>query len=141
MPKLQFNLVAPVGTVFSGEVAEVQLPTAAGAITLLHDHMPLVSSVATGVVVIHGDGDSIDHYAVGPGVLTVTKQDATLTTEAVEHADSIEEIETRRELEEAQSKLATELTDEEVAYTEGVIERNLARVEASNLHKNYRARH
>ena len=140
MATLTLKVVEPSGTIYEGEIEEVHIPTPTGTIAVLADHMPMVAPVKIGVLELR-DGSSIDHYAIGDGMLTITEEGATLAVEAAEHADTIEGLHAERTLAEAREKLSRELTDEEIAYTEGEIARNLARLEAFQRHKDYHVRH
>jgi ATP synthase F1 epsilon subunit len=128
---------------FEGEVAEVQLPTPAGPITLLPEHMPLVTAVATGVLSVrHQPGDDwakADHYAVEDGMLTVTPDGgAVLVVESAEHADTIDELEAERAAAEARAALENQIEADQIVVTQRVVQRNMARLAATKLRRRHR---
>lgn len=73
-------LIAKVDeTVFSGEVYSVTLPTLAGEITLLGDHMPLASVLKKGTIQVRASRDAMPvDFAVSSGVLEVSAEGATV---------------------------------------------------------------
>lgn len=142
---LPFRLVAPTGVVFEGEIAEVQLPTPAGPITLLPEHMPLVTAIATGVLSVrpHPGDDWVkaDHYAVEEGMLTVDPDDgAILVVESAEHANTIDELEAERAAAEARAALENQIEADQIVVTQRVVQRNMARLAATQLHRRHRHR-
>ena len=138
---LPFKLAAPSGMVFEGEVAEVQLPTPAGPITILPEHMPLVTAVKTGVVLVRhqpGSDAAWDHYAVEGGMLSITSDGAVLAAESAEHADTIDELEAERAVAEARAALENQIEADQIVVTQRVVERNMARLSATKLHRRHR---
>jgi F-type H+-transporting ATPase subunit epsilon len=141
--QLPFRLVAPTGVVFEGEIAEIQLPTPAGPITLLPEHMPLVSAVATGVLSVRpkpgDDWTEADHYAIEDGILTVTPDDgAVLVVESAEHADTIDALEAERAAAEARAALENQIEADQIVVTQRVVQRNMARLSATKLRRRHR---
>jgi len=68
---IQFNIVTPERKVYSNEVLEVTIPTGAGEITVLPNHIPLVSTVVTGELRVKLIDGSIHSFAVSSGILEV----------------------------------------------------------------------
>ncbi len=73
-------LIAKVDeTLYQGEVYSVTLPTAAGEVTILGEHMPLVTTLKEGVIRIRKERDSaFEEFVVTSGVLEVTHTGATV---------------------------------------------------------------
>jgi len=142
---LPFKLVAPSGVVLDAEVAEVELPTPGGPITILPQHMPLATAVSTGVLMVRrrasDDPVDVDHYAIEEGLLTVTPRGgAQLAASAAEHANSIDALEAERAMAEARAALEHHIEADQIVVTQRIVQRNMARLEATKLHRRHRQR-
>ena len=62
---------------FDGEADSVTLPTAAGEVTILSHHEPLVSVLVPGIVTVRVGGSS-QEFEVKDGVLEVSQNHATV---------------------------------------------------------------
>jgi F-type H+-transporting ATPase subunit epsilon len=78
MATFHFDLVSPERLLFSGEVAQVDVPGAEGDFGVLANHAPLVSTVRPGILTIYNAGGeqlpiviSGGFAEVGPNGLTV----------------------------------------------------------------------
>ncbi len=73
-------LIAKVDeTLYQGEVYSVTLPTAAGEVTILGEHMPLATTLKEGIIRIRKEKDSaFEEFSVTKGVLEVTRDGATV---------------------------------------------------------------
>ena len=73
MSNLDLKLITIEEVVFSGAAARVTIPTAAGQITVLPRHIPLVSQLRSGTITIHEEGGSQKKFLVAGGILEVRK--------------------------------------------------------------------
>mgnify|MGYP000959053993 CR=1 FL=1 len=58
---------------FHGEVTSVTLPGSEGEMTILKNHIPLVSALRSGVVTVRGVGGN-ETFPINKGVLEVSKE-------------------------------------------------------------------
>lgn len=65
---LKLSIVTPLGEIFSGEVDQVTATTTSGEITILKNHIPLVTTLATGEVMIQRQGEP-SYFSIAGGVL------------------------------------------------------------------------
>src|SRR5512141_3031466 len=97
---MQFELVSLDGVKFSAEAYSVILPTAAGQITLLPKHEPLLGVVVPGVITIRrqkSDPDHhLEHYATYGGVLEVGPQTVRVLVDEATHGEEINEAEAEK---------------------------------------------
>jgi F-type H+-transporting ATPase subunit epsilon len=68
---INFHIVTPERTVYSSEVLEVVVPTGGGEITILPDHIPLVSTVVTGELRAKLSDGTVHPFAVSSGIVEV----------------------------------------------------------------------
>ena len=66
--KLSVHILTPLGEIFSSDVQQVTATTTSGEITILKDHIPLVTTLATGHIMVRIDGES-QYFSVAGGVL------------------------------------------------------------------------
>lgn len=89
MAKLHLKFVTPVEVLFEQDVDEVVLPTVNGQITALANHMPLVSVLEPGELLVRTDGEE-SPVAVAGGVVEVSGNTLTILADNAEHASDID---------------------------------------------------
>lgn len=89
---MQFDLVSPERRLASFQVASVQIPGAAGDLTAMKDHAPLITTLRPGVLTVQGpDGEA--KYVVTGGFADIGSDGTTILAErAVAMADMTEEV-------------------------------------------------
>ena len=66
------------GVLYSDEADSLTAPTATGILTVLPNHMPLVTVLREGRLVVKKDTEEVFTYEVKTGVLEVTGESATV---------------------------------------------------------------
>ena len=114
------------------EITQITLPTKAGEITVLPDHIPLVSSLVPGVIHVKKRNGEDEIISISGGFLEILKDKVVILADTAERA---EELDFSR-AEEAHRR-AAELKEkarqgEEINFAEvnAAIERELARTKA-----------
>ncbi len=136
--QLKLKIVTPERLVLEEIVDQVTLPTTEGEITILPDHIPLITGLTSGDVVALSGGEYVP-MALAGGFLEVKKNNEGVTEVAVladfaEHVaelsdDKIEEA--KRKAEELRKKMENkELVDYE--HFEAELERSLTRVKIAD---------
>lgn len=67
--KLQLHILTPLGVIFDAEVDQVTATTTSGEITILVDHIPLVTTLTTGKVMVRNANQEPEYFAIHGGVL------------------------------------------------------------------------
>ena len=133
---IQFKLVTPEGTVLEETVDSITLPAKDGEITVLPEHIPLVSLLVTGVITLRtADGER--HLASSGGFVEVLPESrVTVFADTAERAEelTLEAVEAAKVRAEAALKEKTGATQEEYASAVGSLERELARLKAIRRH-------
>lgn len=70
MSTIHLQIITPLGTTFDGSVGEVVVPTTSGVVTILPAHIPLISTIKSGELVVKTDSQD-QYFAVYAGVLEV----------------------------------------------------------------------
>ena len=78
---LHFELVSPERLVFSGEVAEVDIPGTEGDMGILPGHAPVLSTLRPGVVIVTREGGQKERIFVRGGFAEVNPQGLTVLAE------------------------------------------------------------
>lgn len=140
MATVAFSAVTTEGITAELQAASVTIPTVDGEITVLANHIPLVSVLVPGVVTVRAstkEGDqsdeSAEHLAVSGGFLQVTATAVTILADTAERAADID-----LERAEAARKRAAEVTlakseRAEVTAAAATLQKNLARLRAAEL--------
>lgn len=132
---LHLKIVTPERILLDEEVDSISLPTRTGEITVLPNHIPLVSVLVPGEVVIRHDSKTTSLVMSG-GVIEV--QRGSIMTVLADTAERIEEIDVAR-AEEARKRAAALMTEkrhdvEAFAALAAKIEKELARVRVARKH-------
>ncbi len=127
---IQVDIITPDETVYSGPAQAVTLPTVDGEITVLGGHVPLITVLGSGSMVIRLEGEE-KLFAVSRGVVEVTGTHLKVLADIADRADTLEEA----TIEQARAR-AEELRDqrrgdsEAFADATALLERELARLSA-----------
>ena len=141
---MQLELVSLDGVKFSAEAYSIILPTAAGQITVLPNHEPLLSQLVPGVISIRkqrNDPDHhIEHYATSGGVLEVGKDRVRVLVDEAAHGDEINEAEARRAHDEAVRLRKDAKSQVELDKAQALIDRHAVRIQVAGLRRRHRER-
>lgn len=141
---MQLELVSLDGVKFSAEAYSIILPTAAGQITVLPNHEPLLSQLVPGVISIRkqrNDPDHhIEHYATYGGVLEVGKDRVRVLVDEAAHGDEINEAEARRAHDEAVRLRKDAKSQVELDKAQALIDRHAVRIQVAGLRRRHRER-
>ncbi len=135
--KIKFKIVTPNGVVYDDEIDQLTIPTTSGEITVLPSHIPLISILAPGELVIRKDGVEIP-LSVSSGIVEVRPNNELYimaeTAERAEHID-IERAEAGRQRAEELMKQQKFVDDVDFARVVAKMEKELARL---RIGKKYR---
>ncbi|HLM83811.1 MAG TPA: F0F1 ATP synthase subunit epsilon [Candidatus Bathyarchaeia archaeon] len=135
MSIIKFKIVTPERTVFEDEVSQVTLPTQEGEITVLTEHIPLISVLTPGELVARKNGEEIA-MAVSGGMIEVRKNEITILADTAERAEEIDLSRAEEARKRAESlkdeKIRTDET--EFATAAAMLEKNLARIKVARKH-------
>lgn len=132
--KLKLKIVTPERLILEEMVDQVSLPTTLGEITVLPDHIPLITELASGDVVAFVNGEHVPMAVVG-GFIEIKKNEENVTEVAVladfaEHLTEIsdDKIEKAKARAEELSKLMENKDHVDFEHFEAELERSLTRV-------------
>lgn len=136
MADLRLKVATPERVLYDGSVTQVSLPTPMGEITILPNHIPLVSVVSPGELRIKIDGHETP-LAVSSGVVEISHNTITVLADTAERVEEIDEQRAEEAKARAQQAMAERVGDQEYAVAAAALERHLVRL---RLAKKYRHR-
>ena len=133
MAKLKFQIVTPERTVLHEEVDSLSCPTQNGQITILPNHIPLISALQSGELTARM-GDRNEHIAVSGGFVEVRPGNQIIVlADSAERADEIDptRAEDARKAAEEAMKGEVSRSSEEFATIAAALQKNLVRLKVS----------
>jgi F-type H+-transporting ATPase subunit epsilon len=124
---LRLEIVTPAGTVYSEDVEMVTLPGVAGQMGILPQHVPLITQMVPGEMIVRKDGHDL-FVATGEGLIEVTANRVGILTDLAIPADRIDEAKAEEARQRAEARLREKLSDEELASVNASLSRSLAQL-------------
>jgi len=122
---VKLEIVTPAGTVYSDDVELVTLPGVAGQMGIYPHHVPLITQMVPGEMIVRKDGHDL-FIATGEGLIEVTARRVAILTDLAVPADRIDEAKAEEARQRAQVRLREKLSDEQVASVNASLARSLA---------------
>jgi F-type H+-transporting ATPase subunit epsilon len=134
---LKFKIVTPEKTIYENEIFQVTIPTTEGEITILPNHIPLISVLKAGDLRFK-DSNGEQHMAVSGGFVEVQGKNQIVIL--ADHAQRVEDIdidkaeEARKRAQEQMEKLKN---TEDVDFTklQAIIDRELNKLKVAKKYK------
>jgi len=124
---LKLEIITPAATVFSEDVEMVTLPGVEGELGILPQHVPLMTQMVPGEMVVRKNGQ--DRFlAVGEGLIEITGDHVTILTDQAMAAENIDVALAEEARQRAQARLKEKLSAEEVANVNAALARSLAQI-------------
>lgn len=88
---IKFEIVTPERTVLAREIVQVTVPTQTGEITILPEHIPLVSILSPGVLEIETLEQETEIVSVSGGFIEVLRDKVVILADTAERAEELDE--------------------------------------------------
>jgi F-type H+-transporting ATPase subunit epsilon len=138
MAKMQVELVTAEQRVVSGEADFVKAPGIDGELGILPRHIPLMTPLRAGEVLVRNDGRD-EYLFVAGGFLQVLPEKVVILADAAERAEEIDETRADEARKRAQEALQRkDVSPEESAAYAQALERALFRLRVAELRKRRR---
>lgn len=95
---MQFQLITPEKTFFSGDIREVSIPGEDGEFGVLEGHAPFISKLKPGVVTIHETSGEVTKVAVQGGVAEAIPERCSVLAEVATSLTGIPKAQLEEEL-------------------------------------------
>ena len=124
---LKLEIVTPDATAYSEDVDMVTLPGVEGQMGIFPQHVPLMTQMVPGEIIVRKDGH--DYFlAVGEGLVEITADHVSILTDLAIAAEKIDEAKAEEARQRAEARLGEKLSDEEVASVNASLARSLAQL-------------
>ena len=132
---LRLEIVTPDATVYSEDVDMVTLPGVEGQMGILPRHVPLMTHMVAGEMIVRKDGR--DRFlVVGEGFVEITGNHVAILTELAIAADNIDEAKAEETRQLAAAQLRETLSSEEIASVNAALARSLAQLRVKRRQRN-----
>ena len=124
---LRLEIVTPDGTAYSEDVNMVTLPGVEGQLGILPRHIPLMTPMVAGEMIVRKDGQ--DRFlVVGDGFVEITGDHVAILTEFAVAADNIDEAKAEEARQLAAARVRETMSSEEIAFVNAALAHSLAQL-------------
>src|SRR5207244_13208971 len=124
---LKLEIVTPESKTYSEEVEMVTLPAAEGEMGVLPQHVPLMTQIVPGEVIVRKDAR--DYFlAVGEGFVEITGERVAIMTDMAIRAENIDEAKAEEARRRAEARLPEQLDEQEAALVSAALAHSLAQL-------------
>jgi F-type H+-transporting ATPase subunit epsilon len=131
---LKFEIVTPTAVVYSQDVHMVTLPAVDGQIGVYAHHVPLLTRIVPGEIIVSRKGED-EFLAVGGGLVEITGESVAIVTDMAVAAKDIDEAKAEEARQRAAARLRDKIGDEEVATVNAALARSLAQLKVKRRHR------
>src|SRR5580704_1470649 len=124
---LQLQIVTPEARTFSDQVEMVTLPGVEGEMGIYPNHVPLMTQVVPGEIIVRKDGQDF-FLAVGDGFVEITGERVAILTDMALRVEQIDEAKAEEARRRAEARLAEKLDDVEAAAVQASLANSLAQI-------------
>ncbi len=124
---LKLEIVTPEAKTYSEDVEMVTLPAVEGEMGVFPQHVPLMTQIVPGEVIVRKEGR--DYFlAVGEGFVEITGERVAIMTDMAIRAENVDEAKAEEARHRAEARLAEKLDDEEAAMVSAALAHSLAQL-------------
>lgn len=125
---LKLEIVTPEGIGYSENVEMVTLPGVVGQIGIYPQHVPLMTPMVPGEMIVRKDGRDT-FLAIGEGLVEATADRMSIVTDMAVDAANIDEAKAEEARQRAAARLREKLSAEEVASVNAALAHSLAQLQ------------
>ena len=127
--KINLQIITPEKIAYKGKADQITLPTGNGEITVMANHIPLISTMKHGELIIKNDGKEIP-MAICNGFIEVRRNCVIIMTDIAERMEEIDEQKAKEAKKKAQNLLKEKdrMSDVTFADATALLEKSLARI-------------
>ena len=124
---MKLEIVTPEAKTYSEQVEMVTLPGIEGEMGIYPQHVPLLTQITSGEIIVRKDGH--DYFlAVGEGFVEITGESVAVMTDMAIAAENIDEAQAEEARRRAEARLAERLSDEDTAKVSAALANSLAQL-------------
>jgi F-type H+-transporting ATPase subunit epsilon len=124
---LKLEIVTPEAKTYSEDVEMVTLPGSEGEMGIFPQHVPLMTQIVPGEVLVRKGGR--DYFlAIGEGFVEITGERVAIMTDMAIRAENVDEAKAEEARQRAEARLAEKLDDTESAMVSAALAHSLAQL-------------
>ena len=131
---LKLEIITPEETAYSEDVEMVTLPGVEGELGIFPQHVPLMTQMVPGEIIVRKDGHE-QSFAVGEGLVEIMGDHIAVLTDMAVAADKIDEAKVEEARRRAEARLQQKLSDEEVAALNSSLARASAQLRVKRRYR------
>ena len=140
MKKFTLKVITPQRVIYDGQVREVVLPTTAGHVGILADHVPYMAPLkADELVIIKGDekkADERESFAIDFGIAEFVDNQLTILVAQAAMPDEIDLDISQKAKQRAQELMKEKIGDREgYAAAQALLNREIAKIKVANKYR------
>jgi F-type H+-transporting ATPase subunit epsilon len=120
MATLKLEIVTPEAKVYSEDVDMVTLPGSEGEMGIYPNHVPLMTQIVAGEVLVQKDRQQVS-LAIGEGFVEITGDRVSILTDMAIRDQDIDEAKSEEARRRAEARLQEKLTAEESAMVQAAL--------------------
>jgi F-type H+-transporting ATPase subunit epsilon len=132
---LRLEIVTPDATVYSEDVDMVTLPGVEGQMGILPRHVPLMTHMVAGEMIVRKNGQD-RCLVVGEGFVEITGDHVAILTDLAIAAENIDEAKAEEARQLAAARLRETMSSEEVASVNAALARSLGQLRVKRRQRN-----
>jgi F-type H+-transporting ATPase subunit epsilon len=132
--KLALDIITPTNTVLSEEVDELTIPTVDGELSILPNHVNLLTKIAPGEMVIR-KGTKNDLFAITGGFLEIANNHVNVLADYAIHADAIEIAKVEAAKQRAEKAMKEKLTEEDFRVNNAELAKSILQLKVAHRRK------
>jgi F-type H+-transporting ATPase subunit epsilon len=132
------ELITPEAVAFKGDAQSVTLPSGDGELTVLTGHVPIVTTLAPGTMIVrNAEGEQM--FAVARGVIEITQSSLRVLSDIADRVETLEEAAIEAATKRAEALVAEKRMDAEgFAEATAVLDREMARLKSVRRRRSHR---
>ncbi len=133
---LKLEIVTPDAKVYSDDVEMVTLPGVEGEMGIYPNHVPLMTQIAPGEIIVRKGGQEF-FLAIGEGFVEITGERVAILADMAIRAENIDEVKAEEARRRAEARLAEKIDDEETALVQSALAQSLAQIKVKRRQTGY----
>lgn len=136
--KLLLEIITPTRVVLKEEVDEVTIPTVNGEISILPNHIDLLTKIKEGEMTIKRNNKS-EAFAITGGFLEISNNHVNILADHAIKAEDIEIAKVQEAQERAKQAMKNKESSKEFAVAQADLRKAILELKVAKRHKTYRA--
>jgi len=130
---LKLEIVTPEARTYSDDVEMVTLPGVEGEMGVYPQHVPLMTQLVPGEIIVRKDGQDT-FLAVGEGFVEITAERIAILTDMAIRSDEIDEAKAEEAKRQAEARLAQKIDEAETILVNAALAQSVAQLHVKRRH-------